>query len=145
MTVVVDASVACKWFVEEAGAAEADGLLVSGRNLVAPDLVIPEVCNALWRKSEAGEMGDAQATVAVDELPRFFDDLVPAVGLAARAFAIAKALRHPVYDCLYVALAERLGAHVVTADAKLIERLFRTDWSRFVVDLRNADAVLGQG
>ena len=90
-------------------------------------------------------MGDAQATVAVDELPRFFDDLVPAVGLAARAFAIAKALRHPVYDCLYVALAERLGAHMVTADAKLIERLFSTDWARFVVALRNADAVLGQG
>ena len=144
MTVVVDASVACKWFVEETGAADADGLLVSGRTLVAPDFIIPEVCNALWRKLEAGEIGNEQASAAVEELPRLLDDLVSAVGLAARAFAIAKSLRHPVYDCFYVALAERLVARVVTADAKLIERLLRTEWSRFVVDLSDADAVLGQ-
>ena len=141
---VVDASVACKWFVEEAGAAEADRLLSSGRNLVAPDLVIPEVCNTLWRKSEAGEMGHAQAAAAVDELPHFFDDLVPASGLAARAFAIATALHQPVYDCFYVALAEKLGSQVVTADVELIRRLSPSDWSAFVIHVKDFEMLSPQ-
>ena len=39
MTLVVDASVACKWFVEEPGSADADKFLAGGDELVAPDLM----------------------------------------------------------------------------------------------------------
>lgn len=40
--------------------------------------------------------------------------------LLPRAYAIASAAGHGVYDCLYVALAEREGCELVTSDAKLI-------------------------
>ena len=145
MTVVVDASVACKWFVEETGSEAADRLLASDLGLVAPELIVPEVCSALWRKSGSGEIDDAQAAAAVDDLLGFFDELVPAAGLAPRALAIARALAHPVYDCFYVALAERIGAPVITAEGALVRRLSGTDWSRFVVDLKNADAAIVRG
>jgi predicted nucleic acid-binding protein len=45
MILVVDASVACKWFVEEDGSQAAEALLDSGSTLLAPDLLVPEVCN----------------------------------------------------------------------------------------------------
>lgn len=144
MTIVVDASVACKWFVLEPGSVEAEGLLVMNRAVVAPDLVVPEVCNALWRKSAAGEVSATQLSAAIDDMAGFFDELVPTMALAARATAMASAVGHPVYDCFYVALAERLGCQVVTADKELIKRLSRTDWSSLAVDLDNAQTVLGR-
>jgi predicted nucleic acid-binding protein len=61
-------------------------------------------------------------------LPKLFTELWPAVWLAGRAFEIAAELRHPVYDCLYVALAEREGATLVTADRHLIGRLAGSRW-----------------
>ncbi len=45
-TVVVDASVALKWFVDEAGSNQARLLLIRDLSLVAPDLIVAEVCNA---------------------------------------------------------------------------------------------------
>jgi predicted nucleic acid-binding protein len=40
-----------------------------------------------------------------------------------KAFAIASAARIGVHDCLYVALAEREGCELLTADARLIRTL----------------------
>ncbi len=144
MTLVVDASVACKWFVEEAGSAAAERLLSMGRALIAPDLVVPEVCNALWRKSTTGEISSDQLSDSVDDLVGFYDDLVPTMALAARATAMASTMGHPVYDCFYVALAERLGSQLVTADKELMKRLSRTDWSSLAIMLVDAESVLGQ-
>jgi len=47
--------------------------------------------------------------------------LVTAVPLLPRALEIAKLFRQTVYDCLYVALAEREGRELVTADDKLVK------------------------
>ncbi len=133
MTLVVDASVACKWFIEEEGSAKAARLLESEESFVAPDLIIPEVSNAFWRKLQAGQMTSEQAALAVEQLPGFFDDLVPGVLLAARSIAIAAALDHPVYDCFYIALAELKATRLVTADLELVGRLAKTRWARCVV------------
>lgn len=137
MTLVVDASVACKWFVEELGSPQAAALLEGDEGLIAPEFVIAEVSNALWRKSRVGEMAFEQAEAAVDELPRFFDDLVPSALLAARSLAIAAALDHPVYDSLYVALAELREARLVTADRGLLDRLSGTPWAPRAVNLQD--------
>ena len=52
---------------------------------------------------------------AVDEVPVVSH---PTAGLLDEAFEIALVTRRTVYDCLYIALAERLGCVVVTADRK---------------------------
>ena len=139
MNLVVDASVACKWFVEEEGSVAAEKLLAGDENLLAPDLIVPEVCSAMWRKLRAGEMTAPQATAAMDGLPGLLDDLVPPHRCATRALAIASALDHPVYDCFYLALAKREDARVVTADARLLRRLAETPWAKRVVNLRGLE------
>ncbi len=69
MTLVVDASVACKWFVEEEGSAAATQLLGLGQALAAPDLIVPEVSSALHKKLRADLITVEQARVAIEGLP----------------------------------------------------------------------------
>lgn len=67
--------------------------------------------------------------------PRFFDALVSATGLAPRAVAIAGQLDHPVYDYLYLALAEAEQADLVTADTRLVGKVRATSWEQRTVSL----------
>ena len=129
MTVVVDASVACKWFIPESGTEQAIALLQSGEGLAAPDILIPEVCNVAWRKARTGEISAQQAAAMVDSLADSLDEVVPSAPLAARSLAIARTLDYPVYDCFYLALAEAREARLVTADARLVKRLGGTPWA----------------
>ena len=121
MTLVVDASVALKWFLpDQPLAAEALSVVRRGSTLIAPDILIAEVCNAAWRSARLGRIGQDQVNEIAAILPRFFDALVDAALLAPRAVAIAAELDHPIYDCLYVALAEARQARLISADAQLL-------------------------
>jgi predicted nucleic acid-binding protein len=120
MTLVVDASVAAKWLVPEPESGRAEDLRLTGEALVAPALVIAEIGNAVWKRAVRGIMTPAEATDAVLTGIGLFNALVPLEELAARATELAIDLRHPIYDCFYLALAEREHAPVVSADAKLL-------------------------
>ena len=119
MTVIVDASVAVKWFVREPFSGAARDLIVSDVSRVAPDLIFSEVGNALWLKMRRGEVASEQAKLAFESLEGFFDRIVPSQDIAARALEIAEALDHPIYDCFYLACAEWVTGIVVTADGRL--------------------------
>jgi predicted nucleic acid-binding protein/plasmid stability protein len=95
MTLVVDASVACKWFVAESGSDAAEALLGEVGLLLAPDLIVPEVCKAAWSTLRRGEIGAEQAAAMVEGLPVLLDELAPSAPLAGRALAIANTLAHP--------------------------------------------------
>jgi predicted nucleic acid-binding protein len=123
MALVVDASVAIKWFVEETGADRARDLWAQHDELVAPDLLVPEVCSAIWRKARLGQIVADQALEAVGRLKTAVTHLRPTAPLATRAMRLATELDHPVYDCFYLALAEFEGSPVVTADDRLLRRL----------------------
>jgi predicted nucleic acid-binding protein len=123
MALVVDASVAIKWFVEEPGANRARLLWEDRAGLVAPDLLVPEVCSAMWRKVRLGQAVPDQAAEATHRLRTALIDLRPTAALATRAMALALALDHPVYDCFYLALAEIEQNAMVTADQRLLARL----------------------
>ena len=137
MTLVVDASVALKWFVKEDGSQQAATLLAGSDLLIAPDLIVAEVCNAGWKAVRAGTMLQAQHNHAAARLALAFDDLLPLAPLAERAVMLSRALAHPVYDCFYLALAEERTARMVTADRRLLSRVAATPWRRHVVNLRS--------
>jgi predicted nucleic acid-binding protein len=125
MTLVVDASVALKWLVEEEGTDAADTL--RGQHLVAPALVRVEVANVLRTMTARGSSPSAVAVELFALFQRAPVDIVEADdALERRALDLAIALAHPVYDCLYHALAERMGAPLVTADARFLRALAGT-------------------
>ena len=115
---IVDASVAVKWLVDEADSQAAQRLLDSDEKLVAPDFVLIEVGNVLWKKAQRRQLGPEQAVAGIEALPTYFEQLVPSAALLPRALTIAIDVRHPVYDCLYLACAERLQMTLVTADVR---------------------------
>ncbi len=135
MTLVVDASVACKWFIAEADSDAAEALAAGSQMLLAPDLIVPEVCNFAWLKLRRGEIALEQATAMVEGLPDMLDELAPSAQLAARALEIARILAHPAYGCFYLALAELRGTQVVTDDRQLLARLAATPWAPLALRL----------
>jgi predicted nucleic acid-binding protein len=136
VSLVVDASVALKWFLsDEPYARQALAVVQGGTALIAPDFLIAEVCNAAWRSARLGRISQAQVEEIAANVPRFFDALVGATRLARRAAAIAGQLDHPVYDCFYLALAEAEQAAFVTADMRLFGKVRATSWEKWVVNL----------
>lgn len=134
MTLVVDASVAAKWFIEEAGRPQALRLLdMADRQ--APELLVAEVASVVWKKVLRSEMSATQARLICASITHCFDALHRADDLIERAMVIAIDLRHPVYDCLYLACAERTGARLVTADRRLIAAVQRSAFAVLVTDL----------
>ena len=136
MTWVVDASITIKWVIPEVLSEAADLLRDGDHELLAPDLVLVEVANALWRKTRAEEISAREADVALDLVQQSALDLHPTGPLLPRAMEMARRLDHPVYDCVYLALAEREQTALVTADQRLLRRLSSRRFSVSVVDLR---------
>ena len=132
MALIVDASVAIKWFIDEPGSDAARRLWRDEPELLAPDLIVPEVCNAAWRKVRLGQSVPAQAEEIALRLRHAVIEVRPTAALASRAMALALDLDHPVYDCFYLALAEVERVPLVTADRRLETRLRGTRWSAAV-------------
>lgn len=120
MSLVVDASVAIEWFVEEVRSDAARTVLDSGEPLIPPDLVVPEACNAAWKKVRRGELSQQHGVAVARALPMSFDRLIATADLAPRAFSLGHRFDHPLYDCFYVVLAEVESATLVTDDAHLL-------------------------
>jgi len=131
---IVDASVAIKWYVPEPDSARAVPILSSGVRLLAPDLIIAEIGNIVWRKVVRQELTRADAerivTAFVLACPV---EIVPAAALIVSAVEIAMQHGRSVYDSLYVALATREGCEMVTADERLVNALAGTPLGQHVV------------
>lgn len=97
--------------------------------LLAPGLLWLEVANALLTGIRRGRWSGADADGAAALLDRLPVRRVAAEGDCPRAFELARRYDNwPVYDMLYVAVAERAGEEFVTADATLQARLAHLGW-----------------
>lgn len=135
MRLVVDASVAVKWLVEEEDSDAAEGLLDGSRELFAPGLMASEVGNALWRKVRMGELERSHAGVLAAAISEIAVRWMPDDEIGPDAVRLSLALDRPVYDCVYLALAHRLGATLVTADVRFVNALAATEHGSAVVAL----------
>nr|WP_294517118.1 type II toxin-antitoxin system VapC family toxin [uncultured Rhodopila sp.] len=117
-TFVIDASVVIKWVVDEPGTAKA--LLLRRHRLLAPDLLIAECANILWKKERRKELLEEEALVATGLLARSDIEFEPMIGVFEAATRMAVLLDHPASDCCYLALAAARGCVFVTADAALV-------------------------
>jgi predicted nucleic acid-binding protein len=132
MTLVIDATVGLKWFIEESRSSVARKILDKGASFIAPDIFIQEICNVVWKKVKNQEITAEQGEAIVANVPMVLDHIVPSSEVASRAFALAVQFNHPVYDCLYLALAERESITLITDDAKLVNIAKKAKLARFV-------------
>jgi predicted nucleic acid-binding protein len=125
MKYILDASVALKWVLMENDSPLAESLRDDFQrgvhDLLAPEVFAAEVAHALTRAERKGIIRPPQASVLLADIltspPRFFG-ILP---LLPRAVDLSSRMRFGVYDCLYVALAEREACPLVTADDRLIQ------------------------
>jgi predicted nucleic acid-binding protein len=126
--VVLDASVAVKWVVDEQGS-EAAVALRGRHSFMAPELILVETANILWRKARQRELTPDEAGVAHAILMAADITIRPMLPLMASAMRLALSLQHPAHDCVYVALAAAEGIPLVTADRRLAQAVARAGHS----------------
>ena len=126
MKLIVDASIVVKWLFAESHSVEARQLLAPRTVLHAPDFVLTEVANVIWKKARRKEIPSAQPYI--EELGGLPDAVVlqPSADLVLKAAALAVQIDHPVYDCIYLACSEAEAAPLVTADERLVRRVSET-------------------
>ncbi|MGO4437804.1 type II toxin-antitoxin system VapC family toxin [Rhizobium sp. RAF56] len=121
-TLIVDASIAIKWVVQETGTKNAIALRKEFR-FAAPDLFVCECANILWKKTQRAELSKDEAKLAARLLERSGVELHSTLPLMGEATELAIDLGHPAYDCFYACLAVRRNCRFVTADERLLTAL----------------------
>jgi predicted nucleic acid-binding protein len=117
MTVVVDASVALKWVLDNEDGSSRAIDLIETESLIAPDLWLIECTNVLVMKVRRGLITAEEARAALASIEATPVRIVPARAHVAAAQAIALELNKGAYDSLYLAVAVSERATMVTADA----------------------------
>ena len=114
---VLDASAAVTWLVDGGERGATAGRRMAGAGLVAPDLIGYEVLNTLRGLRVARKLSRAEAQRARDDWRRLGVEQWSLVTVEDRTWDLADNLT--AYDAAYVALAERLGVPLLTADRRL--------------------------
>lgn len=111
----------------------------------APDPIIPECANILWKKHGLGQLTAAEASAAAQLLERADIELVAMGAQLHRATELAIELDHPAYDCCYIALALDKDCPFATADKKLLRKAqqsSRKDVAGAILDLKQGAALV---
>ena len=120
---VVDASLVVKWFVPEIQSDAAQHWLHAPHDYLAPDLIFPEACNAIWKKVRRGELTPEDGQQLVKDISAVGIEAVSMRSLVSDAFALAAAAGITVYDATYLTLAVRLETQVITGDERFARML----------------------
>jgi predicted nucleic acid-binding protein len=116
--IVIDASVAVKWVLQEEGWEAAFAL--RSQPLTAPELWLIEAASALWATAARRQISAAETEERLTLLRQSPVQTTSIGEDLAAALRLANELRHPIYDCLYLAAALRLDTHVITADRRFV-------------------------
>jgi predicted nucleic acid-binding protein len=119
LTIVVDASVAAAWLVDDTLSIDAVSLLDEKEELIAPDFLTVEVANVLWKRLMRGELEEEIAEKLLAHFAAVGIKFERSSALVSAGLALARTLRHPVYDCLYLALAQDRGVPLATFDSRM--------------------------
>lgn len=122
---MLDASVAAKWFSNEDltdRAVKVRDAFVAGKvELYAPEHLIYEVANAIWKNKEIGVEDCASAITTLIDIDINLVKLDSR--LASQSIRTARNLQISYYDAVYVELSNQLGMALLTADEKLVSKI----------------------
>jgi predicted nucleic acid-binding protein len=118
---VLDASAAVRLIMRMDDALLLADQLDGASLVLVPGLFRTEVANALWKYVRAEQLSADNALRRLDEALALSDAEIPDSELLTEALDSACKTGHPVYDQLYVILARRHAARLLTRDRRLAE------------------------
>ncbi len=118
---VLDASAAVRLILGDTNAVTLATPIREAALVLAPELMLSEVANTLWKLQRAEQLADLDPQQLLADARDLVDRVEPDRHLHAEALALACHLNHPVYDCLYLALARREAASLISADRRLLQ------------------------
>ncbi|MFH1091272.1 MAG: type II toxin-antitoxin system VapC family toxin [Pseudomonadota bacterium] len=131
--IIVDASIAAKWFIEENYGQAALSVLNDNNQLHAPDFMLLEMDNIICKWIRRRSIDTREAVDLRIALRQYPIKLHPFLSCLDPAFAIAVQTGQSVYDSLYVALATLLEGRMVTADRRLYDLVKNSRFKKYVV------------
>ncbi len=131
ITYVIDASALVKFVITEEYTDFVREIVslheVSEIQLIAPDFLLVESANVLWKDALRVGSHIEDVVAAYNDLLRINVHLVPQADLLEDALRLALDINITVYDALYCALARRENAELITEDRRLRNALDLTD------------------
>jgi predicted nucleic acid-binding protein len=124
LNLVIDASVAAKWFLPDEPFSESALELLrqaaaGTTNFIVPDLFFSECGNILWKAARRKRLSGEETLAAIQLIEELQLMTVPAAGLLENTMLIARNYYRSFYDSLYLAVAAKQQAVLITADEKL--------------------------
>lgn len=119
MNIVIDASASIGLVLSTPGAEEFPAPLEQASLVTAPDLYIAEICNTLWKYRKAELLTMERCELALEQALGLPDRIESSNALYTEAFSLSCRHLHPVYDTLYLVLARRNNALLLTLDRRL--------------------------
>lgn len=119
MRLVLDASAAVAVIFNRPGSRHLEEALEAADLVLAPDLLVPELVNAIWKYHRFEGLSIDVCDRALGRAVSMADILVPSKELARAAFLLARTTARSAYDMFYLALAQREDASLLTLDASL--------------------------
>lgn len=121
--IVVDSSVAIKWFIPQSYSVQANQILSAYEAnkliLIAPDLIYAEMGNIVWKIQRFQSLNYEDAQNIIDLFQKIQINIISANELLKDAYEFAVKYQRSVYDSLYVVLSIKENCRFVSADEKL--------------------------
>ena len=133
MNQVIDASVAVKWYVPEVFEQEASKVQNSGHLLHAPELILPEFSNIIWKKIRLGNLTEKEGQQIISAFCQTNLQIHSHKQLIKSAFTGATMTNQTVYNWTYLSLAISLSCEFVTADERFYKALEKTKLKRHLL------------
>jgi predicted nucleic acid-binding protein len=130
--IVIDASVLIKLYIDEVGSPDAEQAVKAADTILAPDLLLPEIGNVLWKYVRRGDLSARDANQIISDILQMPIRFSASQDLIESALRIAIETNRTVYDSLYVALALQAATTMLTADERLVHSLAATPYAKYV-------------
>lgn len=125
--IVVDSSVAIKWFIPQIHSEKSCQILsvyqAGELDFLAPDLIYAEIGNIVWKLNRFQELSEQDAEDVLETFQLIAFSVTPSSLLLNDAYYFAKEYQRTVYDSLYMALSLRHQCPFVTGDSKLVNAI----------------------
>ncbi|HEX3600321.1 MAG TPA: type II toxin-antitoxin system VapC family toxin [Lacipirellulaceae bacterium] len=136
--VVIDASALIKLYINEVGSPEVERAVKAADSILAPDLLLAETGNILWKYVHRSELFAADANKVLGDILQMPIQLTASSELIEPALNIAIETNRTVYDSIYLALAIQSASILITADERLVNALATTRYAAYVRHVASA-------